>query len=105
MAKQTTKLGDVLVAVGSYPAGQQTKTTNRNIGVLMETTDEQGNKRLWLKLNADILHASLFSLVNRAGMEKGDDKFIANVFPPRDQPAKKPAGQAPADAAEDDVPY
>jgi len=106
---KTEKLGDILVAVGSYDAGQgQTKSTNRNIGVMMQTTDANGGKRLWLKLNADILHASLFALVKTEGMDKGDDKFIANVFAPRPQGAGKPtntplpAGDPPA---EDDVPF
>ena len=99
-----TQLGTISVPVGSYLKAGETKTSFRPIGVLMKSTDDRG-ERYWLRLNADILHASLYALISRADMEKGEDTFTARVFEPRD-PAKaaaKPAGDAPA--AEEDRPF
>lgn len=95
---QHTNLGNIAVPVGSYQSGNETKKRFRNIGVLMKTTDN-GSERYWIKLNADIFHASLYALIRQTSMEKGDDMVSAAVFEPRDE--KKPAARPDAAADED----
>src|SRR5262245_8457861 len=88
MPKQTNNLGDISLPVGEYEGqGNQKQTRFRNVGSLMETVNEDGSRRRWIRLNADVLHASLFAL-SRPFMEKGADSVIANVFEKREQAAK-----------------
>lgn len=107
---QTINLGVVSIPVGSYtskdPSGKEiTKKRWRNIGHQMKTTDQNGT-RYWLRLNADILHASLYALVRATDMEKGDDQFTAQVFEPRDNGTKTNSGQQQEpDGADEGLPY
>ena len=72
----------------------------------METVEDDGSKRQWLRLNADIFHASLFALASRAGMKPGDDSVTAQVFVPREREAAAPGAKPPPVAApEDDIPF
>lgn len=89
MAKHTS-LGRVCVTVGQYQGqGDQTKRRYREIGELMETTEDDGAKRHWLSLNADIFHAALFSLASIT-RTKGEDRVSCAVFPrDRDDAPKK----------------
>ncbi len=84
---QTTDLGQITVVTGSYMKGQQKRNRYKNIGALMLTTHSTGEKRYWLRLDADILHASLYALVRAAGMAAGDDSFTCNVFENKTIPA------------------
>ena len=92
------QIGDIAIAVGSYPSGDTTKKRYRKIGVLMESTDDDGGgKRLWMRLNADIFHASLFALASSVGRAKGEDSITAQVFVEREKKAAAEgvAGQEP----------
>lgn len=90
-----TNLGQIAVPVGTYTKDGDEKHRFRNIGTLMSTLDDApGSKlRYWIKVNADCFHASLFSLVYRAGMEPGDDQAVCTVFEP------KPPAIAPGEYA------
>lgn len=105
MAKHNN-LGDIAIAVGSYDAGGDNgrKKRYRKVGVMMETVEDDGSKRRWLRLNADIFHASLFALASRAGMKPGDDTVTAQVFEPR-EPSAPGAKSPPPEAPEDDIPF
>jgi hypothetical protein len=79
---QHSKVGDISLPVGEYTGNDgKPKKRFRNIGTLMKTADPGGD-RFWIKLNADILHASLYALSSIA-REKGEDTVIATVFEPR----------------------
>lgn len=84
-----TNLGRIAIPVGSYEKNGATKKRYRNIGELMETTEDDGSRHHWLKLNLDIFHASLFALTGVA-RKKGDDTVIATVF----SDDKKPGAEA-----------
>jgi hypothetical protein len=85
------------VAVGKYTDGAgQEKNRYKNIG--RQVTKDDGG--VFLLLDADIFHASLFALANR----ERKDQIIVSMFEPRDQ-AAKPAAPAPGGVMEDDVPF
>ena len=96
MSEQTTVIGDIKLGVGSYNQDGKTKTRSRTIGKLLKTGD-----RFWIDLHADILHASLYALASRHGMDKGDDTVSCNVFARDDRrsaPADDGQGQEPDEA-------
>jgi len=97
---ETTELGKIAAVTGSYMKGQVKRNRYRNIGSLMLTSHSTGEKRFWVRLDADILHASLYALVRAAGMKAGDDSFTATVFEPRNDNA--PAAPADGDGWDGD---
>ncbi len=99
-----TQLGTIAVPVGSYQKDGTTKKRFRNIGTLMKTEDGNGT-RFWMKLNADILHASLYALIRSVDMDKGDDTFSANVFEQREPNRAAAPGKSADTAPDDDIPY
>ncbi len=74
--------------------GNQKRNRYRNIGTLMLTTHSTGERRHWIRLDADILHASLYALVRAASMAPGDDSFTCTVFEPKNQAPETPAAPA-----------
>lgn len=86
---KTNNLGDISLPVGEYEVqgSNEKKRRYRNVGSLMETVNDDGSRRRWVRLNADVLHATLFALA-RPFMEKGADSVIANVFERREQGSK-----------------
>lgn len=92
-------LGEIAIPVGQYESNGQTKKRFRNIGTLMETTEDDGSKRQWMRMNLDVFHASLYALA-APFRRKGDDSVIVTVFPPKEKkPDEKPAEQ------EEESPY
>lgn len=87
------KIGDATIVVGSYIKGNETKKRYRNIGVLMKSTDQDG-ERYWMRIDGDALSPSLLILA-RAGMMKGDDSVSVNIFAEREEaPEQEPADDA-----------
>lgn len=75
----TKVLKDLAVAVSTYEdrsTGQQ-KNRYRNIGVLMESTNDRGETNQFMMLNRDF---------NPAGVpfKSGSDKILISMFEPRD---------------------
>ena len=109
MSAQTSRaLGNISLAIGEYEKEGRTRKRYKRIGTMMETTRENGEREFWMRLDADILHASLYALV-RPGMRKGDNQFTASVFAEREdgRPPAARAGQEPeTEAPEGDrVPF
>lgn len=98
MAKLTKRL---CLPVGSFlKEGAEKPTTEyRDIGVVIEFEDREGNKWNEVKLNLDILHPSLFHLA-KSQMEKGSSAARVKLFDVtrRTRDAAEPeAPGAPAD--------
>lgn len=76
----TKVLKELAVAVSTYEDRNtgQTKNRYRNIGVLMESENDRGEKNRFLMLNRDF---------NPAGVmfKPGSDKILVSLFDPRDQ--------------------
>lgn len=64
--------------VGSYVTGDKTKIEYREIGVIVEF-EKDGNTWQEVKLNADILNPTLFTLA-RQQMEKGTSAVRVKLF-------------------------
>ena len=94
--------GDVSVAVGTYTAGTETKHKYRKIGTLMETTNDDGSKREWIRFNAEIFQAGLFALASAAGRAKGEDTIIGKIFEQREKPS---APTPDSEKTGDDIPF
>jgi len=77
------ELGRIAAVTGKYMKGAQEKNRYKNIGTLMQSIHSDGRRNLWIKMDADILHASLYALVRSASMKAGDDNFICSVFEPK----------------------
>jgi hypothetical protein len=106
MARITKRL---CVAVGSWEDKQTGKirTEYRDLGVLIEFEDGQGNKWHEVKLHVDILQPSLAVLV-RAQMERGSSNARVKLFDvARKMKDKSVRDEAPPDEpdAEDDGPF
>lgn len=94
---QHTPLGDLSLPIGHYLKDGDKKLRRRNLGTLMQTTDDGGERRFWIKLNADALNPSLLILCSRNGiLEGGADGVIVNVYAREE---RKPGAAAPADSA------
>lgn len=98
----TEIVGDMSLAMGTYQArenGQdKTKRRHRNIGVLMETTFEDGSRSMSVRLNAEVLTLEIQQLL-RANklLVAGDDSVICSVYrrdrkSKADTPAAVPPG-------------
>lgn len=104
----TEIIGDTTLAMGTYSArenGQdKTKRRHRNVGVLMETTFEDGSRSMSVRLNAEILSLEIQQLL-RANkfLLPGDDSVILSVYR-RERKAKAdtPGMTGPPGAAVDD---
>jgi hypothetical protein len=105
MAKITKRL---CLPVGSYTkeGGNKPTTEYRDIGVVMEFSDQQGNTWQEIKLNLDILHPSLMMLARAQG-DKNSSQARVKLFDA--QPKKAKAGDAQAEGSDevdaDGVPY
>ena len=103
------EFGRIAAVTGKYMKGAQEKNRYKNIGTLMQSTHSDGRRNFWIKMDADILHASLYALVRSASMKAGDDTFLCSVFEPR---AEERAGQGgkseaapPPDVDGDEIPF
>ena len=99
-----TNLGNISLPVGSYKdsAGHDKKRW-RTIGALMQTTEDDGTRRFWLRLHLDIFHASLYALIRSVVGVRGDDVVTAQIFEPRDR--AKPDAKDPGAPADEDGPF
>lgn len=103
------ELGRIAAVTGKYMKGAQEKNRYKNIGTLMQSTHSDGRRNLWIKMDADILHASLYALVRSASMKAGDDTFLCSVFEPRPEERAGQGGKAepapPPDVDGDEIPF
>jgi hypothetical protein len=110
MARITKKL---CVAVGSWtePNTDKVRTEYRDIGLMIEFEDGQGNKWHEIKLHADILQPSLAVLV-RQQMDRGTSNARVKLFDVarkvkdkslQDEPGPPEGGDGGAE--DDDIPF
>lgn len=93
-----SKKYDLAVKTGEYEKNGEKKGRYKNIGAVME-----GEKGLYLLLDASVISMQLFALVNKDRR----DSIIVSMFEPKGDGSQKPAsaGAAATEALDDEIPF
>lgn len=101
-----TVIKSLKLPVGSWGEGDDAKTEYVEIGVLIEFSNDRGDKWPGIRLDAHILNPSLLAMA-RQKMERGSSKCMVKCFDVAKRVKASDGGeQAPPAAADDDhIPF